>query len=136
MIPHVDTRKMRGRAAYLESRDCTVRAVAAALSIPYSNAHDAAREAGRRMRRGFWSERILKAMNIEFTETRMYDDKKAKGGSCTSGYPTLAQVMPLLKSGRYILDTRNHSFAVVDGVVHDGRPRPTQRIHTIFEVKQ
>lgn len=139
MVQLVNTNKMRGRAAYLESKDCTVRAVAAALGIHYAKAHEAARVAGRKMKHGFWPERILKALGIEFTETSMYDKNRAKCseyGTYSTSYPTLSQVLPLLKSGRYILDTRNHSFTVVDGVIYDGsRMRLRQRIHSIFEIK-
>lgn len=137
MTQLVNTNKMRGRAAFLESKDCTVRAIAAALRIPYAKAHEAARLAGRRMKRGFWPDRILKSMGVSFTEARMYDEKRAKCGSWrTSPYPTLSQVLPLLSKGQYILDTRNHAFAVVDGVIYDGsRLRLRQRIQSIFEIK-
>lgn len=137
MVQLVNTNKMRGRAAFMESKDCTVRAIAAALRIPYAKAHEAARLAGRRMRKGFWPDRILKSMGVEFTESRMYDEKRAKAGNYrTSPYPTLSQVLPLLSEGRYILDTRNHAFAVVDGVVYDGsRLKLRQRIQNIYEVK-
>lgn len=52
-----------------------------------------------------------------------------------SPYPTLRGVMPLMEKGRYIVETRNHAFAVVDGVVYDGiKSRPLLRVVSIYEV--
>lgn len=139
MIQVINTTKMRGRAAYDERNDCTVRAVASALSLPYADVHYKAVLAGRVRRKGFWPELILKHFTTDFTKTSMYDKNRIKCGNSplSSAYPTLAQIMPLLQSGRYILETNNHAFAVVDGVIHDAsRYRAKCRIQNIFEIKE
>jgi hypothetical protein len=61
--------------------------------------------------------------------------------SARDEYPTLNQCMPLMLSGRYVVTTRDHAFAVINGVIHDNlarrgnAPRLKARVHTIHQVK-
>lgn len=80
---------------------------------------------------------------LDYTESYMFDMakimKSVKSGhhsSRVSAYPTLAEVLPLLSKGRFILETRNHALAIVDGVVYDqgSKIKARARIVTIFEV--
>lgn len=126
-----------------ETKDCTVRAFAAAASIDYRDAHEIARKAGRKNCRGFWSDKILRAARdagmLTYSIVNMYEPSRIKGqwdNNRKSPYPTLAQVMPLLQQGRYILESHNHALAVVEGDVFDGpRLRLRTRIQTIYEIK-
>lgn len=49
---------------------------------------------------------------------------------------TLAMVRDKLSTGRYILNSRNHSFAMIDGVVHDQwNVGPNTQIEAVFSIK-
>jgi hypothetical protein len=143
----VDTNYFPGRVRFNESNDCTVRAVAAATSLSYDVVHRAAREAGRRARKGFWIEKILNQLKKEgliqkWAESRMYDakrfDRMWRKGSYrgATAYPTLAQCMHMLGNGRYCLETRVHAFSVVNGVVYDHGYKPAMRyrVQAIFTI--
>ena len=101
-----------------------------------------AKIAGRTDKKGFWSCYILKQALGQRAITKyeivnMFDCKKAgdDNRSHNNGYPTLAQVMPLLQRGRYILESRRHALAVVDGKIFDNsRYTARLRITQIFEV--
>ncbi len=132
-----------------ETNDCTVRAVSAATGLTYLNAHGLAKLAGRHSKKGFWTDKILREAKangiLDYTKSYMFDmaklTKSIKSGwgkiSHGSPYPTLAQVLPLLSKGRFILETRKHALAVVDGVVYDqgSKLKARYRVVTIFEVK-
>lgn len=132
-----------------ESKDCSVIAVTAATGLPYAQVHAIAKKAGRIDRDGFWSQKILGAMEKEgllsFTTVSMYDEKKCNTPQYNSGYhtrrqppyPTLAEVLRKFPSGKLVLETRNHAFAVVDGVVMDNRQKvkARYRIMDVFVVK-
>lgn len=118
------------KRAQNETNDCTVLAVASAIGLDYLTAHTLAAQAGRVARKGFFSSRILKEAQrtgwiAGYTQTKMYDGARLQKNHTygayrgSSPYPTLAQVMPLLAKGRYVLETGNHAFAVVDGVIYD-----------------
>ena len=130
---------------FRETNDCTVRAIGAAIGLDYATAHLLASRAGRKPRRGFWVHQILHQAKQE-SMIRDFSVVRMSGTSPTSGttgnyhaacqYPTLNQSLPLLQTGRYVLSTTNHSFAVVDGVVYDNfYYRPKCRIQKIFEIK-
>lgn len=76
---------------------------------------------------------------LTYSIVNMYEPSRIKGqwdNNRKSPYPTLAQVMPLLQQGRYILESHNHALAVVEGDVFDGpRLRLRTRIQTIYEIK-
>jgi hypothetical protein len=138
---------MEGRAQFHESNDCTVRAFASATSLSYAISHTLALEAGRVNRKGFWTRHIAKravenGWIKDYTETPMLDLERAKGYSgytnqrWANAYPTLAQAMPLMMKGRYMVETANHAFAVVDGVIHDNsyKLRMRRRVIRILEI--
>lgn len=103
----------RYSAAPGESRDCSVRATAVALDIPYHIAHAMfereGREPQRRTKLGV-SDRVLKGYR-----SHRYTRKR----------PTLARFIREHPEGRYIVRIRGHMFAVIDGGVHDMLPWPS-----------
>jgi hypothetical protein len=109
----------RGR----ESRDCTVRAVAAAFNLPYDEAHARLAELGRKPRKGF-DFRIGKVQSLGKIECRP--------DLCCLRIESL---WPSLEKGRFIVKVPHHVFAVVDGVAHDlFAPKPRQRVKMVYEV--
>lgn len=101
----------RLEAGLKERADCTVRAVAACLSIPYIEAHARLESMGRRNRCRF---RFM-AATAEALGLQQRADL-----SCM----TVAKALEGMTSGRFIVRIQRHVFAVTDGTVIDARPVP------------
>jgi hypothetical protein len=127
-----------------EKKDCTVRSFAVAVDVPYPVAHDVAKRSGRPDKKGWWPEKILRVAQqdglVEFVPVpvgaRSVQQYSRMHGFITRiKYPTLTDVARRYKKGRYILSTRNHATALIDGQIHDTGLRPGARILEIFEVR-
>jgi hypothetical protein len=121
---------------FAEKKDCTVRSFACAADIPYSEAHAIMKRSGRRDGRGWWSERGLAVAKAD----GLLDFAKVPCAIPARNYlvtwPTVAQVIARYKTGRYIICTRRHAMALIDGTIHDtGLVGLRSRITSIFEVK-
>lgn len=148
IVPKDKTRKRTTRknyefvAAHLrpegyetETNDCTVRALACAFGLPYSQAHAYLESHGRRKGRGT----SCVVPYRKFTDgTSMLKEWSYADIQAASklGIRTIGQ---WLKSGllppRCILRIRAHVFAVVDGVVMDSHRTGTRaQVYGIFEV--
>ena len=88
-----------------ERRDCTVRATAACLNIPYTEAQARLSALGRKKNCGVVFERVAEALGLELCPEF----------SCR----TLKSILPEMTQGRFIVRKSGHTFAVVDGVVID-----------------
>jgi hypothetical protein len=128
----------------LERRDCTVRSFACAADIPYIKAHDIAKRSGRVNGKGWWSEKILAVARqegvVEFVEMpvgaqNVQRYNRMHGFITRIQYPTVESVARRYSKGRYILNTRNHAIALIDGVCHDTGMRPKARVVSIWEVR-
>jgi len=108
-----------------ETNDCAVRAFATAACIPYADAHALLAKHGRKDRQGTWRSTQRKAWeeSLGYTPKHVVDH---------TGYTyqamTLAAFLRRFTRGHWIVLTRGHSFAVVDGVVYDHTLRPRCRI--------
>lgn len=92
-----------------ERRDCTVRALAAVTSISYAQAHEIFEQHGRR-----YGHRISFAA-ITHRTIGGYHFMRLEHGRLT-----LNQFLKQVDStNRYVIRTRGHVFAVINGVVHD-----------------
>ncbi len=108
-----------------EHRDCAVRAVTAISNLPYSCVHKVFVECGRR-RRGGTSFRItrhvLQKLNIWIDrveiEAKTVSSLKAK----------------LPKKGRFLIRTRGHILAAVNGEILDWTAGRRHRIKEIYKV--
>jgi hypothetical protein len=91
-----------------ERADCSVRALSVAARISYSDAHARFAAAGRKNGcRTPW-----KAIDTVHGAMGLRDIFAWKS-------PTLAQFLKVHPRGRFVLIRRGHSFALVDGIVHD-----------------
>lgn len=90
-----------------ERRDCSVRALAIALGIPYREAHESFRIAGRRHGEG--TPLVISA----------WVHKRHGMETMRPFRPTLAQFLRENPKGRFVVHRRGHAFAIIDGVVHD-----------------
>lgn len=106
-----------------ERADCTVRATATVLGIPYAEAHAKLKALGRKNRRGFnlFSPQCQKALGLKMRHP---------------GGVTVGAMLPELQQGRFIVYVSHHVFAVVDGKVFDHSvPNERKRIVSVYEVK-
>jgi hypothetical protein len=110
-----------------QKNDCTVRALAIARQLPYDDAYDILKEAGRKCGRGFdfvkWIETQPWATKISFPAVK--------------GKPrmTPAQFCRDYPKGTYILRVTKHVVAVRDGVVFDTfENRPDRCVYTAWAV--
>jgi hypothetical protein len=130
---------------YGEKRDCTVRALAIAADIPYSEAHALMALEGRRPKCGMYGFNVESALknlptlfeDIKITKLTLINRQAADGlfngeelerSADTRNYHvsrwrniTLKMLLTKLSGGRYYVLGRAHAFAIVDGVVHDIR---------------
>ena len=121
----VDADTVRQSAGVNEVRDCTVRATAAALGIPYAEAHARLSAVGRKNRRGVHYAEVYKKLGLKFHQKWL--------GGCP-----VKRVLPTLPpTGRFVVLVSRHVFAVVDGkVIDDSVPNPNQRVKEVYAVQR
>lgn len=110
-----------------QSNDCTVRAVAIALELPYDEAYDLLALAGRKCTSRFdivkWLKEQPWAEKLAFPAVK--GERRMNPAKFCATYTT----------GRYICRVAKHVFAVVDGVVYDTTEnRPDRCIYTAWQV--
>jgi hypothetical protein len=119
-----------GRAASDRPRqknDCTVRALALARGIPYDEAYDILKAAGRKCSRGFafpdWLNSQAWAVKMPFPAVK--GRRRMNPATFTKAYPT----------GVFICRVAKHVFAVIDGVVLDtAENSPDRCIYTAWRI--
>ena len=109
-----------------ETNDCAVRALAAISELSYKEAHALLAAEGRRPRRGtemFKVEKALQSLGFIVEQlpinaiTSLFPGTHKHLQSVTPHHPVrFAKVWP---AGRFILASRQHCCAVIDGMVHD-----------------
>lgn len=129
---------LSGRNEYgytYETNDCGVRAFAEAANITYAESHAFWSKLGRQNRRGVyfhWLDKFLEENNsycfgkkvsteripYHQHETHKWDDNKGEYIRYIKrlNVKTFIQQNP---TGRYIILSRNHAKAIIDGVIHD-----------------
>lgn len=110
-----------------QKNDCTVRALAIARSIPYDDAYDILKDAGRKCSRGFdfvgWIADQPWAAKIAFPAVK--GQRRMNPAQFCREYP----------QGTFILRVSKHVFAVVDGVVHDTfENRPDRCVYCAWRI--
>jgi hypothetical protein len=115
----------RKEHGFKERGDCSVRAAAHALGIPYPDAHAKLKALGRKNRAGFnlYQPDRCRALGLSRRD-------------CACGM-MVKDVLPTLDGGRHIIEVSHHFFAVVDGKVFDSFiPNPRQHVRRIYTVNQ
>ena len=114
----------RSRSGIQEKGDCTIRALAISAGIPYEYAHKIGREAGRKNKKGFNPEKLLKYAKREYGIT--YKKKRYKS-------ITIQRFIKENPTGRYYVATNVHAFAIINGTIYDtGLNRPLQRLEEAY----
>jgi hypothetical protein len=128
-----------------EENDCTVRALANVMGLPYPLAHKIMTKAGREIGKGVrfdtWHEVYtrfgLSLLSVHgTTQGARYIAHKIKSAQVESG-GTLAKIMPRLRSGRFVVKVRGHVFAVIDGKILDYGNNPAgSKVQAIYKLEQ
>lgn len=95
-----------------ETNDCAVRALRIVAEITYSEAHAALKAEGREDRDGTYN-RVVAAAG------QRYGLSEVTPGAGARLFPTIAQFARANKRGRFLIRTRTHFVALVNGVMHD-----------------
>jgi hypothetical protein len=112
----------KAEAGIKDKNDCTVRAIAHARCIPYAEAHEALRKAGRQNGKGF---------DIYYYLTRQPWARAVRWHECKT-FDAFAMKYP---KGHYILASTRHAVAVVDGAIYDSwEVSGLLRVDCAFEV--
>jgi hypothetical protein len=107
-----------------DGNDCTVRALAVVLALPYSECHVLYAANGRKAGRNVpvaVCVSLLPALGLR----RL--DSTVRG-------MTLARFVAEYPRGRYVVHKAGHALAVVDGVVHDWKAQPRARVKRAWQV--
>lgn len=126
IIHYTDAGRAVGGFASIERLDCSVRAVAIALGLPYASAHAKLSAFGRQTGGLLYNSPtfFLQHLGLE----------QRPDLSCRTVATALRDMGP---TGRFIVRVYRHVFAVVDGVVHDlpaDCPKPTARVRMVYQV--
>jgi hypothetical protein len=116
------------RTSYAEERggernDCSIRAFSVAACVSYDTALKLFARHGRRPNKGTPGWVTQAVLKDAFPQVQSF---------CP--LLTLTQFVKKYPVGHYILHTRNHALAVIDGDVHDWKMRPKTKIWTAWRV--
>lgn len=111
-----------GRGAYkpTEKNDCAVRAVAKVLRMPYRDAHQWLAAAGRQERHGI---SLMKLLYDAYVGQMLVKGRRIYFRFFHPDLPryTVAEFLNAHKTGSYILQTKGHVFAMIDGIIYDDK---------------
>lgn len=125
------------KLAKSETRDCVVRAIAAAFDVDYDKAHSfVGKEFGREFRKG--TKRFNQTMTRLADTNRKLNYKGVKtisSGEMKNGSSrmTVGSFVKDWDKGTYILVISGHAFAVKDGVVVGGNAEDAKRVRCVLK---
>jgi hypothetical protein len=131
------TELIKAAGSHRESRDCTVRALAACYvslydvrpSFAYAWAHRRLALAGRKPGRGFRGDLRAAYRAAGVTLTQLAESRAA-------GIKTVLTAARKLTNGTYLLDTSGHVAALVDGLVCDWSRGRRLRVRAVYCVSK
>ena len=105
-----------------EKNDCTVRATAACIGMPYEDVHKRMADLGRKNGKGF----IFRYSNgLEDFHLDTVPHLSCK---------RLSSILPELQKGRFIVKISRHVFAVIDGIIVDlKKPNPNCIVKMVYK---
>lgn len=132
-FPYVQTDAGRSTSARpRQQSDCTVRALALAVRIPYDEAYAVLAQAGRKSSERFrfkdWvtDAEVNGKRFIRTTFPSVTGKRRMNPGTFCSSHP----------AGTYVIQTAKHVAVVIDGVLYDDTPmKPDRCIYACWEVK-
>ena len=112
-----------------ERNDCVVIALSITSGKSYEEIHEILKKYGRKDRRGTYFGTIRKAV-LEVNPNAVFDQVTKPGG----GKYTSRTIGKVLTEGNYIVFTRGHAAALVDGVIEDWSADRCKRINKIIKL--
>lgn len=128
-------------AGSLETKDCTVRALANASGMPYEDAHVLLKKYGRKNRCGAKFSTMHKAYDeagfvlnsVHGTTGQARYVARITQREADAGI-TLGEILPKLAFGEYIINVTGHAVAVVNGKLIDTFDNPAgKRVVAVFK---
>lgn len=117
-----------------DARSCVPRAIATAACLPYEKVAALCAKHGRKPNRGTPGATSYAVIVHELGGETVSLFRQHPTRSSKDGYPTLKRFIEEHPKGHYVVMTRNHSMAVIDGVVHDWSPSPRVKIERAFRL--
>jgi hypothetical protein len=109
-----------------DRRNCTICALSTAAGIPYNEAFQIGKDAGRKTGRGFNTAKLALTAKKSGIKIRKMNHKTLTIQKFLERYPT----------GRYLVRRSGHAFAIIDGIVYDHLTNtPLQRITDSWNVE-
>jgi hypothetical protein len=110
-----------------EKKDCSVRAYAVAACVSYSSAWELFNKFGREPNKGtpnFITEKVIKDQFPNALYRCFPWDIR----------PTLPKFAERANEGHWVVHVRGHALAIVDGVIHDWKPRPKTKVWCAWRI--
>lgn len=114
-----------------EARDCSVRALSIALSVPYIEAHRLCEKRGRLPKKGFHPYKAFKLSHEK--KSAIYKGRRIsfrKPGKHKPTIPTFIKKNPI---GRFVCVKSRHAFAIIDGKLY-GQALDNSRIEYYLKI--
>jgi hypothetical protein len=144
--PHTEVFKLINRSsdAMGETNDCAVKAIALATNTPYTIAHKALKDAGRKNRKGSYFTEQKAAMrklgfDYRYISTADFIARYPGRGATLKNVTThhMDRYKKVWADGKtYLIYTRSHVGAVINGVNHDWTKGRSRRVRYILEVSK
>lgn len=131
-----------GASCQFEQKDCSVRALSNAMQISYEEAHAKIHSIGRKQGKPvdagdlskFYREAGLKMQIVGTTKLADYFHRIHRDVEAIEGR-TVENMVKQLQTGRHIVNTKGHVFAVVHGLVLDkGMMKAGTRVVAVYSV--
>lgn len=130
-------RTVYGRAD--ERNDCTVVALAVACNISYNEAHQVMQvRAGRKPKKGAFASRAFRRMRNGRWECGCRVFGAELQHTIRPYAMTVGKFLDWHTKGRFIIETKTHAMAVIDGAIYDcwdRKRRESQLVQTILVLK-
>jgi hypothetical protein len=132
----------KGESSERERNDCTVRALANATGMAYSEAHSLLSKHGRKFKCGAffmvyhraYLEAGLALQGI-YGSTRRARIASSRANVTAGAGITIGRMLPRLQQGRYVVLITGHALAVVDGRIIDaGGQRSGSHVFAVYKV--
>jgi hypothetical protein len=111
---------------YGDTNNCTIVALSIAAGIPYEEAYEIGKEAGRKKGNGFYTNKLMataRKYGIDFKKMRYKEI-------------TINKFLKLNLKGRYLVRRRGHAFTIIDSTIYDVLVNPTfARLIEVYLVK-
>jgi hypothetical protein len=118
-----------------ERNDCSVRAFSVAACVPYQESYRLFAGQGRRPRRGTLDSvtRAVIATNVP-TSRELSQAELTEPNEWRFKRLTIPQFAKKFNKGHFIVHSRTHALAVINGVIHDWKYRPRTQVWQAWQL--